>query len=181
MRVLRGCVVCRARFEGTLKAGYNGPSRPGRPSRTPKVASATDRGGCGVSRVTAAVVVVCVCVLDLSGISADLAKINEHSLIDISRVLNDTIREQSASTRSQRSRMSVIKSPKLADLANKIKSATGEARKTYLKQQRKDLRSHRTRVILKENKRRKPLARIDSILFQGERTCNRALWKKTLQ
>ena len=59
--------------------------------------------------------------LDLSGSSADLAKINEHSLIDISRVLNDTIREQSASTRSQRSRISAIKSPKLVDLATKIK------------------------------------------------------------
>ena len=61
--------------------------------------------------------------LDLAGSSADLAKINEHSLIDISRFLNDTIRELSASTRSQRSRMSVIKSPKLVELANKIKSA----------------------------------------------------------
>ena len=69
--------------------------------------------------------------LDLAGSSADLAKMNAHSLIDISRVLNDTIREQSASTRSQRSSMSVIKSPKLVELASKIKSATGEARKTY--------------------------------------------------
>ena len=116
--------------------------------------------------------------LDLTGSSADLAKMNEHSLIDISRVLNDTIREQSASTRSQRSRMSVIKSPKLVELANKIKSATGEARITYLKQQRNNLRARRTRVILKENKRRKPMAKIDSILYQGERTCNRALWNK---
>ena len=115
--------------------------------------------------------------LSLDGSCGDAKKVDFTILCNLHRNLEELV-PKNASTGARRKFLAREKPPELVRTLEKFEMSHGVARKQLHKEIVKMTKVHRTKLLLNETKRRKPVAKVKALRCQGILSCDRTLWRE---